>query len=111
LGRFTSIPRLDYWKAINRVFKYLKYTLNYELHYTGYPIIHKWYNDTNWISDINDSKFISWYVFTFSGAIVLWEFYKQIYIARSIMESKFIAFDKVGEEVESLYNFLEDISC
>ena len=35
---------------------------------------------------------------------------KQTFIARSTMESKFIALDKAGEEVEWLRHFLEDIS-
>ena len=35
--------------------------------------------------------------------------YKQTCIARSTMESEFIALDKAGEEVEWLRHFLEDI--
>ena len=40
---------------------------------------------------------------------VSWKSSKQTCIARSTMESEFIALDKAGEEAEWLRNFLEDI--
>ena len=39
-------------------------------------------------------------VFTLEGAVISWKSYKQIVIAKSTMESKFIALDKCVEEVE-----------
>ena len=42
-------------------------------------------------------------------AAVSWKSSKQTCITRSTMESKFIALDKVGEEVEWLHHFLEDM--
>ena len=44
-----------------------------------------------------------------ASAVVSWKFSKQTFIARSIMESEFIALDKSGEEVEWLNHFIEDI--
>ena len=43
------------------------------------------------------------------GAAVSWKSSKQTCIARSTMESEFIALDKAGEEAEWLRHFLEDI--
>ena len=67
------------------------------------------YNDANWISNVKDSKSQSGYVFTLGGATVSWKFSKQMVIVISTIESKFIALDKCGEEVEWLRHFLEDI--
>ena len=47
LSRFTSNPSMEHWKAIKKVLKYLRYTLDYRLYYTDYPTILKGYNDTN----------------------------------------------------------------
>ncbi|KAL0364114.1 UNVERIFIED_CONTAM: Retrovirus-related Pol polyprotein from transposon TNT 1-94 [Sesamum angustifolium] len=47
----------------------------------------------------------------YSRIIVYWKSSKQTCIARSTMESKFIALDKAREEAEWLRNFLEDIPC
>ncbi|KAL2542085.1 Ribonuclease H-like domain containing protein [Abeliophyllum distichum] len=58
---------------------------------------------------MKDSKSTSGYVFTLGGAAVSWKSSKQTCIARSTMESEFIALDKDGEKTEWLRNFLEDI--
>ena len=89
--------------------RYFKYTLNYGLHYTRHPAILEGYSDANWISDTKDTKSTSGYVFTLGGAAVSWKSSKQTCIARSTRESEFIALDKVGEEVEWLRHFLEDM--
>ena len=52
---------------------------------------------------------MSAYVFTLGGAMVSWNSSKQTCIARSTMESKFIALDKAREEAEWLRHFLEDM--
>ena len=83
-----------------RVLRYLRYTLNYGLHYLRYPAILEGYSDANWISDANDSKSTSGYVFTIGGAAISLKSSKQTCIVRSTMGSEFIALDKVGEEVE-----------
>lgn len=116
LSRYTSNPGDDHWKAIVRVLRYLRYTRDLGLHYTKYPAVLKGYCDVlkgycdaNWISDMRDSKSTSGYVFTLGGAAVSWKSSKQTCIARSTMESEFIALDKASEEAEWLRQFVEDI--
>ena len=109
LSRYTSNPGKSHWMAIIRVLRYLRHTPNYGLYDTRYAAVLEGYSDANWISDSNDTKSTSGYVFTLGGAAVSWKSSKQTYIARSTMESEFIALDKTGEEAEWLRNFLEDI--
>ena len=109
LSRYTSNPGKSHWTTIIRVLRYLRHTQNYGLHYTRYPAVLEGYSDANWISDSNDTKSTSGYVFTLGGAAVSWKSSKQACIARSTMESEFIALDKTGEEAEWLRNFLEHI--
>ena len=47
LSRFTNNPGKDHWKALVRVLRYLRYTLNYELHYLRYPVVLEGYSDAN----------------------------------------------------------------
>ena len=110
LSRYTSNPGHNQWKAMVRVLRYLRETSKYGLHYTRYPAVLKGYSDANWISDTADSKSTSGFVFSLGGAAVSWKSSRQTCIARSTMESEFIALDKAGEEAEWLRNFLEDIS-
>ncbi|KAJ9559825.1 hypothetical protein OSB04_004985 [Centaurea solstitialis] len=109
LSRYTSNPSSEHWKSIIRVLRYLRYTRDYGLHYSRYPAVIEGFSDANWISDIKDSKSTSGYVFTLGGASISWKLSKQTVIARSTMESEFIALDKCGEEAEWLKQFLEDI--
>ena len=109
LSRYTSNPGEDHWKAIIRVLRYLRFTRDHGLNFTRYPAVLEGYCDANWISDTKDSKSTSGYVFTLGGAAVSWKSTKQTCIARSTMESEFIALDKAGEEAEWLRHFLEDI--
>ena len=99
LSRYTSNLGKSHWTAIIRVLRYLRHTQNYGLHYTRYPAILEGYSDAKWISDSNDTKSTSGYVFTLGEAAVSWKSSKQTCIARSTMESEFIALDKTREEV------------
>ena len=83
---------------MKRVLGYLKWTQHYALHYNKYPVVIEVYSDANWITGSNDVKSTSGYVFILGGGVVSWKSSKQTCIARSTMESKFIALDKAGEE-------------
>ncbi|GJZ96714.1 DNA polymerase zeta catalytic subunit-like protein [Tanacetum coccineum] len=79
LSRYTSNPSIAHWKAMTR------------------------------ISDIKDSRSTNRYVFTLGGVAISWKSSKQTVIAKSTMESEFIALDKCGEEAKWLRQFVKDI--
>ena len=58
LSRFVSNPADDHWKALDKVMLYLKGTMDYGIHYTGYPRVLEGYIDSNWISDADEIKVI-----------------------------------------------------
>ena len=76
----------------------MRYSRDYGLHFERHPTVIEGYSDANWISAIKDSRSTSGYVFTLGGAAISWKSCKQIVIAKSTMESEFIALDKCGEE-------------
>ncbi|KAK6148066.1 hypothetical protein DH2020_018978 [Rehmannia glutinosa] len=92
LSRFTSNPSHEHWKALTRVLKYLKYTLDYGLYYSRYPVVLEGYSDASWISDSKDSYSTSGYIFTIGGGAVSWKSTKQTCIARSTMEFEVYSF-------------------
>ena len=51
LSRYTQCPDETHWKAIERVFRYMKGSVNYSVHYFGLFSVLEGYSDTNWISD------------------------------------------------------------
>ena len=56
------------------------------------------YSDANWISDSDETKSVSGYVFTLGGGVVTWRSARQTII--STMESEFITLEMVGNEAE-----------
>ncbi|GJW73634.1 zinc finger, CCHC-type containing protein [Tanacetum coccineum] len=72
LSRFTSNPSRQHWKAITRVFKYLRCTMNYGLLYVGYPSVLEAYSDANWINHVEDSSSTSGWVFLLGGGAISW---------------------------------------
>nr|GFA02949.1 zinc finger, CCHC-type [Tanacetum cinerariifolium] len=109
LGRFTSNPSRQHWKAITRVFKYLRGTKDYVLSYVGHPSVLEGYSDASWINHVKDSSSMSGWVFLLGGGAISWAFKKQTCITGSTMESEFVALAVAGKEAEWLRNLIHEI--
>ncbi|XP_068492265.1 uncharacterized protein [Phaseolus vulgaris] len=70
LSRYTKCPSQDHWEALARLMKYLRGTMDYAIEYSGFPAVLEGYNDANWISDSDETKSTSGYVFTLGGGAV-----------------------------------------
>ncbi|XP_071729205.1 secreted RxLR effector protein 161-like [Rutidosis leptorrhynchoides] len=73
LSRYTSNPGMFHWNCITKLLRYLRYTREYGLHYNRYPAVIEGHCDANWISDTNDSRATSGYVFTLGSATISWK--------------------------------------
>ena len=109
LSRFVSNPGDDHWHALERVMRYLKGTASYGIHYSGYPRVLEGYSDSNWISDADEIKATSGYVFTLGGGAVSWKSCKQTILTRSTMEAELTALDTATVEAEWLRELLMDL--
>ncbi|RVW43650.1 Retrovirus-related Pol polyprotein from transposon TNT 1-94 [Vitis vinifera] len=109
LNRYTQSPNQDHWTIVRRILKYLRGTINYGLCFSGFPSVLEGYSDANWISNSDEMKSTSGYVFILGESAVSWKSAKQICITRSTMEAEFIALEKASSEVEWLRNLLADI--
>ncbi|GJV69391.1 zinc finger, CCHC-type containing protein [Tanacetum coccineum] len=106
---FTSNPSRQHWKAITRVFKYLRGTKDYGLSYVGYPLVLEGYSDASWINHVEDSSSTSGWVFLLGGGAISWASKKQTCITSSTMESEFVALAAAGKEAEWLRNLIHEI--
>ncbi|TKC13487.1 hypothetical protein FA727_23545 [Robertmurraya kyonggiensis] len=109
LSRFVSNPGDDHWRALERVMRYLVGTMDYGIHYTGDPKVLEGYCDSNWISDADELKATSGYVFTLGGGAVSWKSCKQTILTRSTMEAELTALDTATVEAEWLRELLTDL--
>jgi hypothetical protein len=89
--------------------RYLCGTSSYEIHYSGHPAVLEGYSDANWISDVDDIKVISGYVFTFGGGAISWRSCRQTILTRSTMEAELTALDRTTVESEWLCELLMDL--
>nr|GEV09489.1 zinc finger, CCHC-type [Tanacetum cinerariifolium] len=111
LSRYTSNPSQDHWKAIGRVFGYLKRTRQLALYYDRFSAVYEgysdasWitrssdrYSDASWITGSSDSKSTTGWIFTLGGGAICWGSKKQTCITHSTIEAEFLALAAVGKE-------------
>ena len=72
LSRYTHSPNQDHWDALVKLMRYLRGTMDYGIEYSEFPAVLEGYNDDNWISDLDETKSTSGYVFTLSGGAIAW---------------------------------------
>ena len=84
--------------------------MDYNILYSGFSTVLEGYNDANWVSYSDEIKSTSRYVFTLGGDAVVWKSTKETIIAKSIMESKFVALELASNKAKWLRNFVTDIS-
>ncbi|RVW40555.1 Retrovirus-related Pol polyprotein from transposon TNT 1-94 [Vitis vinifera] len=100
LSQYTQSSNQDHWTVVRRVLKYLRDTINYGLYYSGFPSVLEGFSDANWISDLDEMKSTSGYVFILSGSVVSWKSAKQTCVTRSTMVTEFIALEKASSEAK-----------
>nr|GEV32974.1 zinc finger, CCHC-type [Tanacetum cinerariifolium] len=109
LSRFTSNPSRRHWKAITRVFKYLRGTKDYGLSYVGYPSVLEGYLDASWINHVKDLASTSAWLFLLGGGAISWASKKQTCITGSTMKYEFVALAAAGKEAKWLRNLIHEI--
>ncbi|KAK4387189.1 Retrovirus-related Pol polyprotein from transposon TNT 1-94 [Sesamum angolense] len=72
-------------------------------------VILEGFSDANWVTDNDEVSSTSGYVFTLGGGAISWKSVKQTCIARSTMESEFIALELTGQEAGWLRNLVGDM--
>src|SRR6266498_5010809 len=108
ISRFMSNPGIDHWHALERVMRYLRGTMSYEIHYSRHPAVLEGYSDSNWISDVDELYATSGYVFTLGGGAVSWRSCKQTILMRSTMEAELTTLEIATAEAEWLRELLMD---
>jgi hypothetical protein len=88
---------------------YLVGTMDYKIHYSGYPAVLEGYNDANWTSDVDGLYVTSGYVFTLNDAVVSRRSCKQTILTRSTMDAELVALDTDSVKADWLRELLMDL--
>ena len=92
VARFIHDPREVHWLAVKRILRYVAGTLDLTLYYTRKvtPCI-VGYSDASYANDTDDRKSTGGYIFLRCGGAISWCSRKQHCVAKSTMESEYIA--------------------
>ena len=96
--QYASKPNVWHWEVVKRIIRYLLQTKEYGISYQregqgikGYAHSLAGFTDVNFTGNKDNPKSTSSWLFTISGAPILWASKKQQLMSRSSMESKLIA--------------------
>jgi hypothetical protein len=112
LGRHSATPGPDHQRALDRAFRYLRATSDWQLVFQrgtpGGTTLHG-FVDADWASDVNDRKSTSGFVFMLGGAAISWSSKKQTSVALSSTEAEYIAAAHATKEVVWLRRLLTEL--
>nr|GEW16701.1 retrotransposon protein, putative, Ty1-copia subclass [Tanacetum cinerariifolium] len=102
-SRFQQNPGVLHWTTVKNILKYLRNTKDVFLVYGGdlkQELRVSCYTDAGYLTDVDDLKSQTGYVFVFNGGVVDWKSAKQSIFATSSAEAEYIAaFDAFKEAV------------
>ncbi|XP_058776952.1 secreted RxLR effector protein 161-like [Vicia villosa] len=97
--KFMSKPGKRHWETVKCIFMYLKGTMRYGIMFSskqGNPSV-VGYVDLDYVSDMDDRRYITWYVFTLAGGHICWKSSVQYILAMSTTEAEYTT---TGEAVK-----------
>ncbi|XP_050939366.1 secreted RxLR effector protein 161-like [Cucumis melo] len=110
LGRYQSNPRMDHWKAANKVLRYLQGTKDYMLAYKRSDHLEViGYSDSDFVGCVDTRKSSFGYLFLLAEGAISWKSVKQSTIAASIMEAEFVACFEATVHGLLLRNFISGL--
>ena len=109
-SRYQSDPGLEHWAAVKNILKYLRRTKDLLLVFGGdEELIVNGYTDAGFMTDPDDFKSQSGYVFILNGGTVCWKSSKQNTVVDSTTEAEYVAASKALKEAVWIKQFLEDV--
>jgi len=99
VSRFLNQPQKEHWKAVKRIFRYLKGTTDVGLIYGSHSdCCLTGYSDANFAADLVKRRSLIGYAYTLGGCLVSWKATLQPSVALSTTEAEFMALTKAVKE-------------
>lgn len=109
VSRFNSNFGIQHWKAVKRIIRYLKGSINLKLVYSkiGNQQL-SGYTDADWASDVDKRRSCTGYVFKMCNGAVSWNSKRQPTVAASSTEAEYMSLSSAVQEVMWLKQFGQD---
>nr|GEV47690.1 hypothetical protein [Tanacetum cinerariifolium] len=109
VSRYMAEPGREHWKAVKRIFRYIKGTSDVALCFGDSDLIVIGYVDSDYAGDLDGSKSTTGYVFTLSGRTVSWVSKPQSVVVMSTTEAEYVAVAQASKEAVWLKMLLEEL--
>ena len=90
VSRYGFNPNESHWKAVKRIFRYLRQTVDYQLVFRGDLKSLSGYTNADWAGDQDTRRFTFGYVFDVGSAAISWLSKRQPTVALSTCEAEYI---------------------
>ncbi|XP_055528098.1 uncharacterized protein LOC129720636 [Wyeomyia smithii] len=110
LGRRVSNPTNADWIEAKKVLRYLKGTIDHELHLGNNDTkqILEGFVDADWAGEVKNRKSNTGFLFKFGG-LIGWSCRKQTYVALSSTEAEYVALAECLQELQWLLKLINDV--
>ncbi|MCO5602379.1 hypothetical protein L7F22_056510 [Adiantum nelumboides] len=98
VSRYMSNPGKKHWEAMKGILRYLKATKNMCICYGSQELIVMGYTDSNYASDLDNTRSTSGYVFTMAGGVVSWRSRLQTCVTQSTTKAEYVAVSEACKE-------------
>lgn len=110
LGRYQSNPRIDHWKTVKKVIRYLQGTKDFMLTFRRSKNLEViGYSDSDFGECVDSKKSTFGYLFLMANGAISWKSAKQTIIATSTMEAEFVACYEATIQAMWLRNFISGL--
>src|SRR3954447_3482679 len=111
ISQFAADPSRYHYAAAKRVIRYLKGTINYQLHLgsTDESLKLIGYCDANWGNDISTRRSTTGYLFYLSGGVISWSSKRQPTVALSSTEAEYMAITHATKEAIWLRSLMNEL--
>ena len=109
VSKFSNNPGEQHWKAVKRIFRYIRGTFDYGILVQPENSQLIGYADANWAEDADTRRSQSGYCFLIGGSVVSWKSKLQQTISLSTMESEYKALAFAVQELLWLKCLLEEL--
>lgn len=110
LGRRVSKPTKADWNEAKRVLRYLKATMDHELHLGNTKQFElECFVDADWAGEVGDRKSNTGYIFKLCGGLINWKCSKQTGVSLSSTEAEYIALAECLQELQWVRKLMDDL--
>jgi hypothetical protein len=109
VSRFLENPGQQHWKAVKRILRYLKFTLDMSLRCNPNSMELTGFSDADWAGDLDSRRSTTGYLFKFGDFPVCWKSKRQPTVALSTAEAEYMSLASAGQTAIWFRQLLADL--